>query len=72
MTKLLLLVVVALAVALWLRHASRARGERADPSTRIEDMARCKVCGVHLPRSEAIESQGRTYCCDAHRRLDQG
>ena len=35
-----------------------------------EDMVRCKTCGVNLPRSEAILSGGRFYCCDEHRRAD--
>jgi uncharacterized protein len=29
---------------------------------------RCQACGVNLPRSEAILSQGRFYCCDEHRK----
>jgi len=71
LTKLLLVVAVTVAVVLWLRHLGRARRDRADPPASIEDMTRCKLCGVHLPRSEAIQSQGETYCCDEHRRRDQ-
>jgi len=33
-------------------------------------MVRCKVCGVNLPRSEAVLSKGQFYCCDEHRRAD--
>jgi uncharacterized protein len=34
-----------------------------------EDMVRCAVCGVHLPRSESFTSRGRFYCSDEHRQL---
>lgn len=33
----------------------------------LEDMVRCAHCGVHLPRSESITSQGKFFCCDEHR-----
>jgi len=75
LTKLLLVVAVTVAVVFWLRHLGRDRRDRrdrADSPAGIEDMTRCKLCGVHLPRSEAIQSQGQTYCCDEHRRRDQG
>ena len=32
-----------------------------------EDMVRCSQCGVHLPRSEGILSQGRIFCSEEHR-----
>ena len=34
-----------------------------------EDMVRCVHCGVHLPRSESITSEGNFFCSDEHRRL---
>lgn len=34
-----------------------------------EDMVRCTVCGVHLPRSESFTSRGKFFCTDEHRRL---
>ncbi|MBZ0092776.1 MAG: PP0621 family protein [Burkholderiales bacterium] len=36
-----------------------------------EDMVRCAQCGVHLPRSEGVLSQGEFYCSDEHRRQHQ-
>ncbi len=41
-------------------RATRADGER---------MVDCTQCGIHLPISEAIESQGRYFCSEEHRRL---
>jgi uncharacterized protein len=38
------------------------------PSGLPEDMVRCAVCGVHLPRSESFTSRGQFYCSDEHRR----
>jgi hypothetical protein len=33
-------------------------------------MVECAVCGVHLPRGEALPApDGRLYCCDEHRKL---
>jgi uncharacterized protein len=33
-------------------------------------MVACAGCGVHLPRSEALLSQGRFYCSEEHRVRD--
>lgn len=71
MTKLLLVVGAVLLLVVWLK--SQARKQRDLESRQregIEDMVRCEVCGVNLPRSEAILSQGRIYCCDEHRQRD--
>lgn len=76
MTKLLLAIVVTVGLVLFFkflgskRGADRADGESRARGNQVEDMVRCKVCGVNLPRSEAIMSQGRIYCCDEHRRAD--
>ncbi|TCJ15353.1 hypothetical protein EZJ19_06975 [Parasulfuritortus cantonensis] len=73
MTKLLFLVVVVGAVVLWLKHMGRPRQDlEGGQRSQVEDMVRCRVCGVNLPRSEAILSQGRFYCCEEHRRRDLG
>ncbi|MDD3528826.1 MAG: PP0621 family protein [Gallionellaceae bacterium] len=71
MAKLILIVLVTIALVLWFKHMARPRrhpGSRPE----AEDMVRCRVCGVNLPRSEALLSQGRTYCCEEHRRRDLG
>ena len=33
----------------------------------LEEMVRCAHCGVHLPRSESVVSQGKFFCCNEHR-----
>lgn len=48
--------------------------EKTDESTEsntspkaLEEMVRCVHCGVHLPRSESVTSQGDFFCCNEHR-----
>ncbi|MEW5771762.1 MAG: PP0621 family protein [Pseudomonadota bacterium] len=73
MAKLLFIVLVTVLLVLWFKHMGRKRGGDSRPprSREAEDMVRCKVCGVNMPRSEAILSRGAYYCCDEHRRGDQ-
>ena len=33
----------------------------------LEEMVRCAHCGVHLPRSESVTSQGEFFCSNNHR-----
>ena len=74
MSKIITLILVTVLVVYLLR---RMAGNRVDPtksappagkSKAAEDMVRCQACGVNLPRSEALMSQGRFYCCDEHRK----
>jgi len=52
----------------------RARGQRQRPPSPPPDttappqtMCTCAHCGVHLPRSEAVQGQRGLYCSTAHR-----
>ncbi len=65
---LLLLAIVALVI--WLIRRYRRSLDDGSKSQRaeIEDMVRCAHCGMHLPRSESIESAGHFYCSAEHRR----
>ncbi|WP_072768774.1 PP0621 family protein [Nitrosospira sp. Nsp11] len=53
------------------RAIKKQREEARKESSSIEgeDMVRCIHCGVHLPRSESIASEGKFFCSDEHRRL---
>ena len=54
------------------RRALKKRQEEAHkerPPLEGEDMVQCMYCGVHLPRSESITSEGNVFCSDEHRRL---
>ena len=68
MTKLLLIVAFTIAIVLWLKYLARKRDALPPQEKTAEDMVRCEVCKVNLPRSEALLSQGKFYCCDEHRR----
>jgi uncharacterized protein len=70
MAKILLLIVVGFIAYGLFRGFSRAQVRRDEERTakpaattaRGEDMVRCARCGVNLPRSEAVEDQGRLVC----------
>jgi uncharacterized protein len=73
MSRVLFLLAVAIVVYLLLRsmrNKAPKQDESADgsASTSAEEMVRCAVCNVHLPKSEAILVGGNFYCSDAHRR----
>jgi len=68
---LLLLAIVALVFWLIRRYRRSLDGAQQAPRAEIEDMVRCAQCGMHLPRSESVESAGRFYCSAEHRRLHQ-
>ena len=72
MTKLLLLILLGFVAVSWFKSQNRPRRDlgRQDDRPEVEDMVRCKVCGINLPRSEALMSRGRIYCCDEHRQQD--
>ena len=67
---LAVLIVVYLIVSRMRRDAGPPEATRRPPAVpTAEDMVRCAVCGVNLPRSESFTSRGRFYCSDDHRRL---
>ena len=74
MAKLIFVVIVTLVLVLLFKHLGRRRdqGERRPDAKAgsAEDMVRCQVCGVNLPRSEAVMGRGRFYCSDQHRLKD--
>ena len=72
MAKFLLVIAVFIVVYLFLR-SYRRRVEAAPPPAAAakhgEDMVRCRICGVHLPKSEAVTSRGEIYCSKEHLQL---
>ncbi|OGS90342.1 MAG: hypothetical protein A2Z95_03005 [Gallionellales bacterium GWA2_60_18] len=67
MSRLLLLIAIVIVVYLLVRSFRSKVAAQDKPKTVTEDMVRCVQCGVHLPRSEAIQSQEKFFCCVAHR-----
>ena len=65
-----LLVWLAWRILVIVRRRSQAQRSRSLPEAPevTEPVVRCDRCGVHVPRSEAIEEGGRHYCSESHRR----
>lgn len=70
LAKFLLLIAVFVVAYAVIRSNTRRRdtGHEA-PRGGAEDMVRCKVCGVHLPRSESLTSGGESFCSEEHQRI---
>jgi uncharacterized protein len=74
MKYLILLAILAVAYLLW----RNARLQRRDappkgggPAASPQDMVRCPVCSLHLPRGDAVAgSDGVMYCSQEHRLQD--
>jgi uncharacterized protein len=72
--KYLLLIVLVFVAYSWWRNArlrdqreTRSRPPPAAPGD-PQEMVSCPVCGVHLPRSEAVTGAGGLlYCSNEHR-----
>jgi uncharacterized protein len=69
MGRLLLLAAIVVVVYLLIR-AFRGKTPPARDNPATEDMVRCERCGLHLPRSESVESGGHFYCGIEHRDAD--
>ncbi len=82
MGKILFWFVVILAVLIGARLLSRSVSKESEPGrlgkagkpskadmSNAEEMVRCQQCGIHLPRSEAYMSEGRTWCGPEHARI---
>ena len=73
----MLIKLILLALAAWVVYRlvkSYGRGikqEDAPKNANGEDMVCCAHCGVHLPRSESIVSNGESFCTNEHRQLHQ-
>ncbi|RXZ36401.1 hypothetical protein D9O50_07690 [Oxalobacteraceae bacterium CAVE-383] len=48
-----------------------AQPSPSQASPAIEQMVQCAQCGIHFPKSEAIQARGtgRVFCCTEHREL---
>ena len=71
----IILLVLGLVLVYWILKSYRRGVERATappPARLSEDMVRCERCGVHLPRSESLITQGQFFCTPEHQREHQG
>jgi uncharacterized protein len=51
------------------RQPKQAKKRGAPPIAHPESMVRCEHCGIHMPRSEAVLSNGRIWCSQEHAKL---
>lgn len=65
MSRLLLLVAIAVVVYLLIRSFRKNAFRQETPE--VEDMVRCAHCGVHLPKGESVQADGRFFCSAEHR-----
>lgn len=70
----MLLKLILLAVGIWfvyrlLKSYGRSIKQDQQPTAIDEDMVRCAHCGVHLPKSESVASEGEFFCTNEHRQL---
>lgn len=64
----LIFIVVIVALVYWLLTSYRRQPPKQDSETKSQDMVSCAYCGIHLPKSESLTSDGKYYCCEAHSR----
>ena len=77
MKYLVLLVVLLVAYMVWRNNRLEDRRGSAPPppgkTAGPQEMVRCPVCGVHLPKSDAVAgANGVLYCSHEHRLLAGG
>jgi len=67
----LLFLIILFAAAFWLwRRVMRKRPTDQKTEQTTLPMVRCAQCGVHVPRTQALENQDRWYCSRAHLEQD--
>lgn len=70
---LLVLAVVLVAFYVWRSSRKPDEGDappvarKPAPEPKQLEMVRCAVCGLHLPKTDAIITAGASYCSDEHR-----
>ena len=66
----LVVLVVLVVLAVWLVRRALRRARHEDrPLARQGELVQCAYCGVHLPRTEARQTEGVIYCSEEHSRL---
>ncbi|MBO3276753.1 PP0621 family protein [Pseudomonas schmalbachii] len=67
----LLFWIALFALAWWLwRKATRPAPQAPRRDETAEPMVRCAQCGVHVPRTQALQDDQRWYCSRAHLEQD--
>jgi uncharacterized protein len=67
MSRLIFIIVIIAAVYYLLKSYSKNTPPQKE-APKTQDMVSCAYCGVHLPKSESLQVNGKFYCCEAHSR----
>ncbi|UJW79698.1 PP0621 family protein [Hydrogenophaga sp. SL48] len=71
-----LLVLAVVLVAFWIWRNNRLNERPGAPPPRGPGkpvaMVACDHCGTHLPEAEVVRGQQGVYCCQEHRRQNEG
>ena len=65
MSRLLFLIAIVIVVYLLIRSYRKNAPPQDKPV--VENMVRCAHCGVHLPKGESVQADGRFFCSTEHR-----
>ncbi len=52
------------------RFLAKRRPAAPKPAAANDDVVPCARCGVYVPRAEAVQAHGRSYCSRAHSEAD--
>ncbi|MBL0944104.1 MAG: hypothetical protein IBJ04_07250 [Hydrogenophaga sp.] len=78
MKYLLVIAVVMVAFWIWRNNRRAEAAERAAqrpaprPAGQPVTMVACRVCGTHLPQTEAVTGRQGSYCSTEHRQRLEG
>ncbi|MES9962857.1 MAG: PP0621 family protein [Candidatus Sedimenticola sp. 20ELBAFRAG] len=65
--RFLLVVLGVWIIYLFARNYLKNRAKNTKKTVRpTEQMIRCDHCGTHVPESEAVTRNGKTFCSEAH------
>lgn len=65
MSRLIFLIAIVAVVYLIIRSYRKDVPRQDKPV--VDDMVRCAKCGVHLPKGESVQADGKFFCCNEHR-----
>lgn len=66
----LILIIVLVAILLWRSLHKNVKSQPRTQGRKTLTMIRCDYCGLHVPEKTALLRQGRRYCSEEHRRID--
>jgi uncharacterized protein len=69
MRTILILLALALIVMIG-KRLLQSTGQRGQRRERSGNMVQCARCGIYIPQHEALQCNGRNYCCAQHRDED--